>query len=265
MAMSPRVAFEERAGAGPPVVFLHGLGGDAACWRPQLEALGGRYRAIAWDMPGYGGSERLEAMTLPALAAALAALLDRLGIERTHLVGHSMGGMVAQELAATQPERLRSLTLSATSAAFGSADGAWQQAFVAERLAPLDRGLTLAELAPDLLRGLLGPDPDPDGVRQATASMARVPEATYRAAVRCLITFDRRAALEAITAPTLLLAGECDPVAPPAMMARMAARIPGARCVVLPGAGHLANLERPATFNEALAGFLVDVEREGLA
>jgi 3-oxoadipate enol-lactonase len=173
--------------------------------------------------------------------------------------------MVAQELAATQPERLRSLTLSGTSAAFGRADGAWQQTFVAERLAPLDRGLTLADLAPELLRGLLGADPDPDGVRQAIASMGRVPEATYRAAVRCIVTFDRRAALDEIVVPTLLLAGERDPVAPPAMMARMAARIPGARFMVLPGAGHLANLERPAAFNEALAGFLGDVERESLA
>ena len=263
--MSPRIAFEERAGAVPPLVFLHGLGGDAACWWPQLEAFGGRHRAIAWDMPGYGGSEPLEEMTFPALAAALNLLLDRLGIDRVHLVGHSMGGMVAQELAAAWPERLRSLTLSGTSAAFGRADGAWQQAFVAERLAPLDRGLTLADLAPELLRGLLGADPDPDGVRQAIASMGRVPEATYRAAVRCLVTFDQRKALGRITVPALLLAGERDPVAPRATMARMAARIPGARFVVLPGAGHLANLERPAAFNEALAGFLGDVERDGLA
>lgn len=263
--MSPRIKFEERAGAGPPLVFLHGLGGDAACWRPQLVAFGGRHRAIAWDMPGYGGSEPLNEMTFPALAAALGELLDDLQIERAHLVGHSMGGMVGQEFVAAWPERLRSLTLSGTSAAFGRADGAWQQAFVAERLAPLDRGLTLADLAPELLRGLLGADPDPDGVRQAIASMGRVPEATYRAAVRCIVTFDRRAALHEIAAPTLLLAGERDPVAPPAMMERMAARIRGARFVVLLGAGHLANLERPAAFNEALAGFLGDVEREGLA
>lgn len=260
--MSRRITFEERAGAGPPLVFLHGLGGDAACWRPQLEAFGGRHRAIAWDMPGYGGSEPLDEMTFPGLAASLSELLDDLRVDRVHLVGHSMGGMVAQEFAAGWPERLRSLTLSGTSAAFGRADGAWQRAFVAERLAPLDRGLRLADLAPELLRGLLGADPDPEGVRQAIASMARVPEATYRAAVRCLITFDRRAALGRISVPTLLLAGERDPVAPPATMERMAARVAGARFVVLPGAGHLANLECPAAFNEVLAGFLNDVASE---
>jgi pimeloyl-ACP methyl ester carboxylesterase len=80
--------------------------------------------------------------------------------------------------------------------------------------------------------------------------------------VRCLVTFDRRAALGRIGVPTLLLAGERDPVAPPATMERMAARVAGARFMVLPGAGHLANLEGPAAFNEVLAGFLNEVASE---
>ncbi len=82
-------------GSGEAVVFLHGIGGDAGCWQPQLDHFGKRRRAIAWDMPGYGRSALLDPMTFPALADALLRLLDSLKIERAHIVGHSVGGMVA--------------------------------------------------------------------------------------------------------------------------------------------------------------------------
>ena len=255
------ITHEER-GRGAALVFLHGVGGDAACWRRQLDAFGGRYRAIAWNMPGYGGSAPLAETTFPALAQALLRLLDGLQIERAHLVGHSMGGMVAQEVGATSPGRLLSLALVATSAAFGHPDGDWQQGFLDSRLGPLDRGHSMAELAPGIVAGLVGEMPDPAGLEQAVRSMSGVPEATYRAALHCLLTFDRRDALARIRVPTLLLVGEQDTTVPPAVMERMAARIEGARYVVLPHAGHLANLDQPAPFDAALAAFLADLPHE---
>src|SRR5262245_8416355 len=120
-------------GSGAPVLFLHGVGGDATCWSAQLEHVGKRRRAIAWDMPGYGRSPLLAEMTFPALAEAVASLLDALGVPAAHIVGHSMGGMVALELAAGAPGRCLSLALIGTSAVFGSADGSFQRAFLAER------------------------------------------------------------------------------------------------------------------------------------
>jgi 3-oxoadipate enol-lactonase len=262
--MSVGITHEER-GQGPALLFLHGIGGDAACWRPQLEAFSDCYRALAWNMPGYGGSASLPEMTFPALAEALLRLLDRLDIARVHLVGHSMGGMVAQEFAATRPDRLRSLVLVATSAAFGRADGDWQREFLASRFGPLDQGRSMADLASEIVAGLVGEAPDPVGVAQAIRSMAEVPEATYRAALRCLLTFDRRDALGRIEVPTLLLAGERDQTAPSAVVERMAARIPQARFLVLPRAGHLANLEQPLLFNWALRDFLAGVASEARA
>jgi 3-oxoadipate enol-lactonase len=259
--MSAGVTCEER-GQGPALVFLHGIGGDAACWRLQLEAFGERHRAIAWNMPGYGGSAPLAETTFPGLADALVGLLDQRDVERAHLVGHSLGGMVAQEVAARFPDRLLTLTLVATSAAFGRPDGDWQRDFLARRLESLERGRSMADLAPEIVAGLVGEAPEPSGVAQAIRSMARVPEAAYRAALHCLVTFDRRAALACIGVPTLLLAGARDATAPPAVMERMAARIPHARLVVLPGAGHLANLEQPAAFNAALGAFLAALEQE---
>jgi 3-oxoadipate enol-lactonase len=262
--MSGGLTYEER-GQGPPLVFLHGIGGDAACWQPQREAFSEGYRAIAWNMPGYAGSPALPEMRFPGLAEALLRLLDCLDIERAHLVGHSMGGMVAQEFAATWPGRLRSLVLVATSAAFGRADGDWQRDFLVRRLGPLDQGHSMADLAPRIVASLVGEAADPAGIAQAIRSMAEVPEATYRAALRCLLSFDRRDALGRIEVPTLLLAGERDQTAPPAMMERMAARIPEARCLVLPRADHLANLEQPVLFNRALGEFLAGVASEARA
>ena len=243
-------------GEGETVLFLHGLGGAAKAWRPQLERFSDGWRAAAWDMPGYGGSAPLGRMTFAALADALLALLDDRGWEKVHLVGHSMGGMVAQEFAASRQDRLLSLVLFATSPAFGRSDGAFQKKFVADRLAPLDAGGSMADIA-DAMAGAMMPDgADAAGRALARECMAEVPEDAYRAAVACIVDFDRRADLARVRVPALVLAGETDANAPPAMMEKMASRIPGARYACLPGLGHLANLEAPAAFDAALGGFL---------
>lgn len=245
-------------GRGPrTVLFLHGVGSDADAWAPQLAHFAAAgWRAMAWNMPGYGGSAALPNPGFEALADALAALLDELKVDRVDLVGHSYGGMVAQEFAARHPQRLRTLTLSGTSPAFGRPDGAWQQAFVKERLAPIEAGQSMADLADGMIRSLAAPGADAAGMAIARRSIAQVPAATFAAGIRLIVTFDRRANLAHIAVPTLVLAGEHDTNAPLAMMEKMASRIPGAWFVRLPGAGHLANLERPAAFNTELERFL---------
>jgi 3-oxoadipate enol-lactonase len=246
----------ERGRGTRTLVFLHGIGADHRAFDDQLERFAPGARAIAWDMPGYGGSPALENMTFPALAAALVALLDARRVERAVVVGHSMGGMVAQELVARRADRIAALVLVATSPAFGGRDGDWQRRFLADRLRPLDEGKGPADLAPVLVRGMVGDDPDPRGVARAVEYMSAVPTATYRAALQCLVTFDRRASLHEIRCPTLALAGERDRVASPAVVERMAREIPGANYRVLPGVGHLANLEQPTLFDATLGAFL---------
>jgi pimeloyl-ACP methyl ester carboxylesterase len=245
-------------GAGDTaVVMLHGVGGGASAWTPQLDAFAAAgYLAVAWDAPGYGATAAVEPYDVSRLAHALAGLLDALPARRRVLLGHSMGGMVAQEAVAAFPDRIDGLVLSATSPAFGKADGTWQRGFLAQRLGPLDAGRTMADLAPALVAGMIGPDAAPAGVALATEVMARVPGETYRKALHAIVRFDRRDALGAIRVPTLVVAGERDVNAPPAVMEKMAARVAGAEYRMLAGCGHLANLERPRAFNDLVLAWL---------
>jgi 3-oxoadipate enol-lactonase len=240
----------------PPLVFLHGIGGAARAWRGQLDFFRHRYRTVAWDMPGYGGSAPLPTVSIGALAEALQGFLQQVGAMRPILVGHSVGGMIVQQLLAKHSGIASAIVLAQTSPAFGKPDGDWQKAFIEARLGPLDRGETLASLAPSLVKELVGEDPDIGGTELARECMASVPESTYRATMLAMLGFDQRSALKDIVVPTLLLSGSKDKNAPAPMMAKMATFIPSAKYVELEGAGHLANLERPGAFNAALDSFL---------
>jgi 3-oxoadipate enol-lactonase len=231
------------------VVLLHGIGG--ATWDDRLPG------ALDWPMPGFSGTAALAEMSFPALAFALRNTLDAHGIARATLIGHSMGGMLAQELAATWPDRVGKLVLYATTPAFGGRDPAFAEQFLSTRLAPLT-GRSMAEAAEDMLAGMFEPGSDPTAMPRAAAALAAVPEGVYRDTLRCLTTFDRRSDLARIAAPTLLIAGERDQAAPAKTMQRMVDAIAGARIVVIPGAGHFVHLEQPAAFRAALDPFLAE-------
>jgi pimeloyl-ACP methyl ester carboxylesterase len=146
--------------------------------------------------------------------------------------------------------------LSCTSPAFGNPAGDFQKQFVAERLEPLDTDYTMATLAPEAADDIMGPNADPAGRTLFIENFAAVPEATYRAAIRCLVTFDERANLPNIKVPVLCLAAEHDRNAPAPVVEKMASKIPGAAYVCLPGLGHMPNLEAPAAFDAAVIAFL---------
>ncbi|MGH6778916.1 MAG: alpha/beta fold hydrolase [Bradyrhizobium sp.] len=241
-----------------PLIFLHGIGCAARGWRRQLDAFSDRYRAVAWDMPGYGGSAPLVRVSIAALADSLQDFLQQIGATRTApiLVGHSIGGMIVQQWLVKHPASAAAVVLAQTSPAFGNSGGDWQKSFLEARLGPLDRGETLASLAPMLVGKLVGDDPDAAGLDIARDCMARVPDAAYRASMLALLEFDQRPALKDIKVPTLLLSGSKDKNAPAPMMAKMASFISSATYVEIEGAGHLVNLERPIQFNTALDQFL---------
>lgn len=243
------------------VVLLHGVGGGREAWGDSISGTGralveAGFTALAVDLPGYGASASIEPYDMAGLAAAVTALIDWLKPARCALVGHSMGGMVAQELMARSPDRVQALVLCATSPAFGRADGKWQAEFLSQRLAPLDAGGGMARLAPGLALGMASPMAPHDAVARSAVLMSGVPEATYRHALHAIVGFDRREGLRDLRLPVLCLAGQHDRNAPPAVMQQMAARIAGAEYQCLAGMGHLANMEAPALFNRALVDFL---------
>jgi 3-oxoadipate enol-lactonase len=245
---------------GTPLVFLHGIGGAARTWRGQLASFGDRYRAVAWDMPGYGGSAPLPNVSITTLADALQDFLQQIGASRPILVGHSIGGMIVQQWLIKHPGAATAVVLAQTSPAFGKAEGDWQKQFIEARLGPLDRGETMETLAPSLVKELVGDHPDTGGMQVARDCMASVPEASYRAMMLALLGFDQRKALGDIAVPTLVLSGSKDKNAPAPMMAKMATYIPSATYIELEGAGHLVNLEQPRAFDAALAQFLNTVK-----
>ena len=235
-----------------PLVFLHGVGGGHAAWDRQVghfSRLG--YECIAWDQPGYGGSPLVEPYDLENVTKTLRNQIK----SPVFLVGHSMGGLIAQEAYARFPELVGGMCLCFTSAAFVG-KGEFAQQFIAQRIGPLDEGKAMAEVAARLMPTMRGAKSDPSGLALAERTMASIPPQTYRKAVHLLTTFDRRANLPNISVPTLLVAGSDDRTAPPAVMEKMAQKIPNAEYVLLEGCGHLGPMDQPEAFNEVLESFL---------
>jgi 3-oxoadipate enol-lactonase len=266
-------------GHGPTVLMLHGVGGGHLSFAPQVESLANAgFRAVAWDMPGYGRSAPIEPYTFKGLAHSCITLIEALLAGQEHsggtdrpetaakpgarrrggivLLGHSMGGMVAQEVVARRPDLVSRLILCGTAPAFARRDADAQREFIQERTAPLQAGGTMADVADLLVPRMAGPGSLPEGLRLATHCMSQVPASTYRRALEALVTFDRRADLPRIQVPTLLIAGEHDRDAPAQGMKAMAESIPHGTYLEMPGVGHLQNLEAPDAFDALVLNFL---------
>ena len=135
--------------SSPAVVFIHGIGGSSRVWDPQSATFAAAgFAPLAVDLPGYGARPPAQAMDFDGLAMDVERTVAESGLDRPILVGHSMGGMVAQTMLRRSPDGYRAAVLACTSPAFGNADGDFQKKFVADRLAPLDAGKTMADLAP---------------------------------------------------------------------------------------------------------------------
>ncbi|HEX6657518.1 MAG TPA: alpha/beta fold hydrolase [Ilumatobacter sp.] len=242
---------------GEQVVLLHGLGGSRTAWEPQLAALADAgYRAAAWDMPGYGASALIEPVTFAALADAVGRWLDALGAESAHVVGLSLGGMLAQHVALLMSDRVRSLALLDTSPAFGLDGTTTATEWLDQRLRPLASGETPATIAPAVMRSIMADTVATHALAAAIAAMERIPSTGLAAAARCLVTHDLRGRLQQIVAPTLVLVGEHDRETPLSYSAYLADQIEGATLAVVSGSGHISNLEQPDEVNRLLLEFL---------
>ncbi|MBO9521522.1 MAG: alpha/beta fold hydrolase [Nocardioidaceae bacterium] len=239
------------AGTGPGMLLLHGIGSSSASFLPQLDALAGELRLVAWNAPGYAGSPDPEAEPgLDGYVAEATWLLTSVLDGPTHVVGVSWGGVIALRLAATRPDLVRSLTV--IGASLGSGVDAASAARMRARVADLER-LGTAAFAEERAPRLLSPAASEDLVRTAVATMAgSLRLRGYRYAAEAMATTDLTKDLSRITAPTFVLAGAEDTVTGPERAREIAAGIDDAALVTVPGAGHLANQERPELVNRWL-------------
>jgi len=243
--------------AGVPVVLLHGFPLGLELWEPQIAALEGRYRVVAYDARGHGKSGPGEGpFAFEDYVDDLLGVLDTLIIERAVVVGLSMGGYVALRFAEREAKRVRALVLADTKS---DADGDAAKLKRAGGLRLLRAGGSKA-FAESSLRTLLSHEAlqgRPEVVAKVRGMIEACPAAGIGGALVAMAgRTDTTGWLEKIAVPVLVLAGEKDALTPPSDAKAMVARIPGSRYVEIPRAGHLSNLEDPAAFNEALLGFL---------
>jgi pimeloyl-ACP methyl ester carboxylesterase len=256
------IAWREAGGCAPettPIVFLHGIGASSEAWSEQLAHFSAGRRALAWDAPGYGGSDDPEALAPSAAdyADALAALFDALGIGRAVVVGNSLGALMAAAVARRHARRVAALVLS--DAAIGHRHLS-EEARNEKLMARLDdvAELGAAGMAAKRAPNVVAPGASSAVVNRVRAVMSRIRPKGYAQAARMLALGDIFAELTGWTGPTLVGTGALDTVTPPEGSRRIAAAVPGARYVEIPGAGHLPYVEAPAAFNAAVAAFLAE-------
>jgi len=250
-------------GEGAPLVLLHGTGGAWQSWLLNLEGLAERLRVIAIDLPGFGQSDPLPpAPDMSAYAASIAALLDQLGLDRVSILGHSLGGVAAMRFAFEHPQRTASMILL---------DGGGVE-MKAPRLRMVVGSLFVINYLmarPAVVRALVR---RPRLRRAAMAGFVRDPAIATAALAHEMMSIFASPGLinalmssarddvgehaERVTAPTLLLWGDEDPVVPISVAHKLAARLPQARLTTFPGVGHCPMLEQPARFNELVADWI---------
>ena len=222
------------AGAGDPVVLVHGLAGSTRWWTPVLPALAARRAVYLVDLPGFGAMRGGRRGGLAGAAAWLGDWLDAVGVERPALVGHSMGAAIALRVAAGRADRLDRLVL-VTPAGLPTGRSLFGYAV------PL--ATALRHSTPRFLAVLAT-----DAVRAGPLSLLH--------ATRDVLADDVRGELRAITVPTLVLVGERDTLIPPAVGDMVRRELPAARLVVLESAGHVPMFDRPDAFNDVVLDFL---------
>ena len=254
----PRIAVDH-AGAGQLLIMLHGIGGNRTNWHDQLPVFGVHFHAVSWDARGYGASDDYEGpLDFGDFARDLARVLDHFNSARAHLVGLSMGGMIAMDFYSRYPERVATLTICDSLPGFNHLTPEQRREFVRLRQEPLLNGKEPKDIASSVAETLIGKSARPGSFERLVASMSALHKESYLKTIAGGASYQRHFELEKFAVPTHVVVGDEDRLTPPEMSRQMAARIPGARLTVIEGAGHLSNIEQPEKFNGAVLGFLMD-------
>jgi len=240
---------EADGGAATPIVFLHGVGSDKSVWRRQLAYFAQTRRAIAFDYPGYGDSDPApEGTTRDDYASAIISAMHELGINRAHVCGLSLGGVVAIAIHHAAPERCASLILADTFAVHPDGRAIYERSLTGSR--------DLAAMAEARVDVLVAQPADPAVRGEVVETMSKIDPAAYRIGAEAVWLADQRERIAEIRVPTLIICGQEDKPTPPELSRALHEMIPHSRLEMIPNAGHLTNLEKPAEFNARVTEFL---------
>ena len=246
---------ENGGGSALPIVFLHGVGSDKSVWRPQLDHFGRRRRAVAFDYPGYGDSDPAPSgTTRDDYASAVISAMHGLGIDRAHICGLSLGGVIAIAMHHADSKRCTSLVLADTFAVHPQGRAIYDRSIAAS-----DDLRAMAEARVDIL---LAQPADPAVRSEVVETMARIDPAAYRIGAEAVWLADQADRARGIDVPTLVICGAEDSVTPPDLSGELNAMIPGSMLEIIAGAGHISNLERPEAFNSLVEEFLGRAEAQ---
>jgi len=241
----------------PAVLLLHGLGADGTSWTLQMPALSqAGFRPLAPDAPGFGGSPYDgRGWNIRRVAAQMADLLAELGTGPAHIVGLSMGGVIAQQFALDFPLLIKKLVLVSTFSVLRPEGFNGLVYFIRRAAAVLTLGL---QAQAQIVARRLFPDPQDEPLRAMyLAVVARADPRAYRKAMLSLGLFDSRKRLGQIKAPTLVITGAGDTTVTPARQRALAEGIPGARQALIPQSGHAVSMDQAEQFNRTLLDFLI--------
>lgn len=248
------------AGSGPALVMLHGIGSGSGSFIRQLESLADRFRIIAWDAPGYGVSPPLP-MPAPVAAdyaAALAGLLDALGLDRVLLAGHSLGALTAGAFAVKHPQRLAGLILMNPAGGYGAADEAVRREKLEARLALMDR-LGPRGMAEKRGAALVSPAASDDARRMVVWNMSQLRPDGHAQAAQMLASGRLAEDAARYAGPALVIGSSGDTVTPEAGCRTIAAAFPRARYESIEGPGHASYLEAPDRINARIEAFAREI------
>jgi 3-oxoadipate enol-lactonase len=255
---TPRIAVDH-CGLGPLLIFLHGIGGNRTNWHDQLPEFGRHFHAVSWDARGYGESDDYDGpLHFADFAKDLRGVIRFFNAERAHLVGLSMGGLIALDFYGSFPDNVATLTLCDSLPGFGHLDDNQRREFVRLRQQPLLEGKEPKDIAPTVARTLIGSSARPGSFERLVASMTILHKDSYLKTIAGSVNYDRDPDLEKVRVPTHVVVGDEDRLTPPEMSREMARRIPGARFTLIHGAGHLSNIEQPEVFNREILAFLIE-------
>jgi pimeloyl-ACP methyl ester carboxylesterase len=237
--------------------MLHGAYGSKEYFRYTIARfVAAGYRVVACDAPGYGISEVPQELEIVQMAEMVNRLIDVTQSSRSVLLGHSMGGLVAQKVADLQPQRIEALVLSASVHTFNHSGPKWQEDFLRTRVAPLTQGKSISEYAPALLKTMMGPGAQGEIIDHALYNIKMMRAEAFQKAIGAIARYLEDDVPARLSMPALCIAGELDLTCPAPVMRHMASLMPRGEFHEIKGVGHYGWGERPDEYHSVVEEFL---------